>query len=238
MSFAVLILFIEVGLAVFTAVTFYMENSTELAYSISIAMKVTQIGLWFLSIVIVADCLQNRTSRTIDSMSHKLKKLKESRIIYDNLDYKRMESDSNEETRKNLKGFLIFEDEEGILQLDWTTIESEFRVNEIRWKFSPPCSPWWGGGYEKAARKTTGKISRKRWNHQKCEMRTEKGNILRAIQRLYPLEQTPNYEQVVPETQKVPEVVTEYPELNTDSNETVPVSRSGREIKPAKGLGF
>ncbi|GIY42358.1 DUF1758 domain-containing protein [Caerostris darwini] len=58
----------------------------------------------------------------------------------------------------------------------------------------------------------------------------------RPIQRLYPLELTPNYEQVVPETQKVPEVVTEYPELNTDSNETVPVSRSGREIKPVKRL--
>ncbi|GIY68570.1 hypothetical protein CEXT_347141 [Caerostris extrusa] len=90
MSFAVLILFIEVGLAVFTAVTLYMENSTELAFNISMAMKVTQIGLWFMSIVIVADCLQNRTSRTIDSMSYKLKKLKESRIFYDNLDYKRM----------------------------------------------------------------------------------------------------------------------------------------------------
>ncbi|GIY12650.1 uncharacterized protein CEXT_666791, partial [Caerostris extrusa] len=65
---------------------------------------------------------------------------------------------------------------------------------------------------------------------------TEKGNILRSIQRLYPKELTPNYEQVTPETQKVREVVTEYPELNTDSNETVPVSRSGREIKPVKRL--
>ncbi|GFW49751.1 uncharacterized protein TNCV_358541 [Trichonephila clavipes] len=26
-------------------------------------------------------------------------------------------------------------------QLDWTTIESEFRVHEIRWKFNPPSSP-------------------------------------------------------------------------------------------------
>ncbi|GIX67048.1 DUF5641 domain-containing protein, partial [Caerostris darwini] len=69
-----------------------------------------------------------------------------------------------------------------------------------------------------------------------AKLRTEKGNILRPIQRLYPMELTPNYEQVVPETQKVPEVVTEYPELNTDSNETVPVSRSGREIKPVKRL--
>ncbi|GIY38557.1 hypothetical protein CDAR_46861 [Caerostris darwini] len=68
------------------------------------------------------------------------------------------------------------------------------------------------------------------------KLRTQKGNILRSIQRLYPMELTPNYEQVAPEIQKVPEVVTEYPELNTDSNETVPVSRSGREIKPFKRL--
>ncbi|GFX68150.1 integrase catalytic domain-containing protein [Trichonephila clavipes] len=27
-------------------------------------------------------------------------------------------------------------------QLDWTTIETEFRVHEIRWKFNPPSSPW------------------------------------------------------------------------------------------------
>ncbi|GIY38098.1 hypothetical protein CDAR_588121 [Caerostris darwini] len=66
------------------------------------------------------------------------------------------------------------------------------------------------------------------------KLRTEKENILRSIQRLYPLELTPNYEQVVPETQKVSEVVTEYPELNTVSNETGPVSRSGREINQLK----
>ncbi|GIY62769.1 uncharacterized protein CDAR_84701 [Caerostris darwini] len=26
-------------------------------------------------------------------------------------------------------------------------LRSESRVNEIRWKFNPPSSPWWGGGY-------------------------------------------------------------------------------------------
>ncbi|GFT41509.1 hypothetical protein NPIL_166371 [Nephila pilipes] len=66
--------------------------------------------------------------------------------------------------------------------------------------------------------------------------RTEKRNVLRPIQRLYPLELKPNYEQVVSENRKGPEVVTEYPELNTDSNKTVPVTSSGREIKPVKRL--
>ncbi|GIY95940.1 hypothetical protein CEXT_343931 [Caerostris extrusa] len=67
-----------------------MENSTELAYSISIGVKLTQIGLWFMIIVIVADCLQNRTTQAIDSMAYKMMKLKESRIFYSNLDYERM----------------------------------------------------------------------------------------------------------------------------------------------------
>ncbi|GIY68573.1 hypothetical protein CEXT_347171 [Caerostris extrusa] len=67
-----------------------MENSADLAFSISIGVKVTQIGLWFMSIVIVADCLQNRTSRQIDSMSYKMEKLKDSSIFYNKLDYKRM----------------------------------------------------------------------------------------------------------------------------------------------------
>ncbi|GFR12734.1 DUF5641 domain-containing protein [Trichonephila clavata] len=53
------------------------------------------------------------------------------------------------------------------------------------------------------------------------KLQTERGDILRPIQRLYPLELTPKYE-----TQKVPEVVIEYSELNTNSNETVPVMRN------------
>ncbi|GFT52326.1 hypothetical protein NPIL_215531 [Nephila pilipes] len=68
------------------------------------------------------------------------------------------------------------------------------------------------------------------------ELRTENGNTLRPIKRLYPLELKPNLEHVVSKNQKVPEVVTEYPELNTDSNKTVPMTRSGQEIKPVKRL--
>ncbi|GIY67978.1 hypothetical protein CDAR_243731 [Caerostris darwini] len=43
-------------------------------------------------------------------------------------------------------------------------LRSEFRVNEIRWKFNTP-SMMGREGINKAARKSTGKISRKRWNH-------------------------------------------------------------------------
>ncbi|GIY95939.1 hypothetical protein CEXT_343921 [Caerostris extrusa] len=67
-----------------------MESSAKLAFTFSNAVKVTQIGFWLMSIVFVADCLQNRTSRTIDSMSYKMEKLKDSGILYSNLDYKRM----------------------------------------------------------------------------------------------------------------------------------------------------
>ncbi|GFS95789.1 bel12-ag transposon polyprotein, partial [Nephila pilipes] len=70
------------------------------------------------------------------------------------------------------------------------------------------------------------------------KLRTEKGNVLRPIQRLYPLELKPNYEQVVSENRKVPEVVTEYPELNTDCKKTVPMTRSGREIKQVERLNL
>ncbi|GIY38111.1 hypothetical protein CEXT_648841 [Caerostris extrusa] len=115
-------------------------------------------------------------------------------------------------------------------------LRSESRVNEIRWKFNPPSTHDGKEGIKKTARKSTGKISRKDGIIRLAKLRTEKENILRPIQRLHPMELTPNYEQVVPETQKVPEVVTEYPELSIDSNETVPVSRSGREIKPVKRL--
>ncbi|GIY68572.1 hypothetical protein CEXT_347161 [Caerostris extrusa] len=67
-----------------------MESSAKLAFTISNAVKVTQIGFWLMSIVFVADCLQNRTSRQIDSMSYKMEKLKDSGIFYNKLDYKRM----------------------------------------------------------------------------------------------------------------------------------------------------
>lgn len=33
--------------------------------------------------------------------------------------------------------------------LDWAEIEKSFTVNEIRFKFNPPSSPWWGGFWER-----------------------------------------------------------------------------------------
>ncbi|GFU05929.1 transposon Tf2-6 polyprotein [Nephila pilipes] len=87
-----------------------------------------------------------------------------------------------------------------------------------------------------AARKSTRAFSGKDGIIRLVKLRTEKGNALRPIQRLYPLEMKPNYEKVVSENRKGLEVVTEYPELNTDSNKTVPVTSSGREIKPVKRL--
>ncbi|GFU25871.1 protein kinase C-binding protein 1 [Nephila pilipes] len=70
------------------------------------------------------------------------------------------------------------------------------------------------------------------------ELRTEKGNVLRPIERLYPLELKLNYEQVVSENRKGPEVVTEYPELNTDSNKTVPqfLSCGSCKMRPTKRI--
>ncbi|GIY50820.1 hypothetical protein CDAR_537161 [Caerostris darwini] len=72
------------------AVVFFMESSAKLAFTFSNAVKVTQIGFWLMSIVFVADCLQNGTSRQIDSMSYKMEKLKVSGRFYSNLDYERM----------------------------------------------------------------------------------------------------------------------------------------------------
>lgn len=260
-------------------------------------------------------------------------------------------------------------------QLDWPTIENEFRAKEIRWKFNPPSSPWWGGFWERLIgilkdllRKNLGRSSLsyeelqtlicecesvmnnrpltyvseeqelktltpsmflqnlplndvpdldqiertnivKRWRHiQKVrenlkqrfkreylgflrssvakredkikvgdvvlvgtddkkrlhwllgrvlelfpgkdgivrlvKLRTPKGNMLRPIQRLYPMESTPNPEQDLLETWMDSEVVTENPEFSqkpefsVDSDETVFSTRSGREIKPVKRLNL
>ncbi|GFX08336.1 bel12-ag transposon polyprotein [Trichonephila clavipes] len=49
-------------------------------------------------------------------------------------------------------------------QLDWTTIESEFRVHEIRWKFNPPSSPWWGGFWERLIGIFEGSLKKKKKN--------------------------------------------------------------------------
>ncbi|GFU22393.1 bel12-ag transposon polyprotein [Nephila pilipes] len=209
---------------------------------------------------------------------------------------------SNEETRKNLRGLQVFEDEEGILRLKSRLIneeESKYFISPIilpskhladiplnnvsdldqigktnivlRWSYIQKVREnlkqrfkrEYLGFLRSSVTKREDKINvgdivligtddkkRLHWLLGRVlelfpgkdgiirlvKLRTEKGNVLRPIQRLYPLELKPNYEQVVSENRKGPEVVTEYPELNTDSNKTVPVTSSGREIKPVKRL--
>ncbi|GFT68870.1 uncharacterized protein NPIL_617771 [Nephila pilipes] len=209
---------------------------------------------------------------------------------------------SNEETRKNLRGLQVFEDEEGILRLKSRLIneeESKYFISPIilpskhladiplnnvsdldqiektnivlRWRYIQKVREnlkqrfkrEYLGFLRSSVTKREDKINvgdivligtddkkRLHWLLGRVlelfpgkdgilslvKLRTEKGNVLRPIQRLYPLELKPNYEQVVSENRKGPEVVTEYPELNTDSNKTVPVTSSVREIKPVKRL--
>ncbi|GFS83261.1 bel12-ag transposon polyprotein [Nephila pilipes] len=209
---------------------------------------------------------------------------------------------SNEETRKNLRGLQVFEDEEGILRLKSRLIneeESKYFISPIilpskhladiplnnvsdldqiektnivlRWSYIQKVREnlkqrfkrEYLGFLRSSVTKREDKINvgdivligtddkkRLHWLLGRVlelfpgkdgiirlvKLRTEKGNVLRPIQRLYPLELKPNYEQGVSENRKGPEVVTEYPELNTDSNKTVPVTSSGREIKPVKRL--
>ncbi|GFT34251.1 bel12-ag transposon polyprotein [Nephila pilipes] len=183
---------------------------------------------------------------------------------------------SNEETRKNLRGLQVFENEEGILRLKSRLIneeESKYFISpiilpskhlaKVRENLKQRFKREYLGFLRSSVTKREDKINvgdivligtddkkRLHWLLGRVlelfpgkdgiirlvKLRTEKGNVLRPIQRLYPLELKPNYEQVVSENRKGPEVVTEYPELNTDSNKTVPVTSSGREIKPVKRL--
>ncbi|GFU42602.1 uncharacterized protein NPIL_493271 [Nephila pilipes] len=183
---------------------------------------------------------------------------------------------SNEETRKNLRGLLVFEDEEGILRLKSRLINEEeskcfispiilpskdladIPLNNVsdldqiektnivlRWRYIQKVRENLKQRFKReylgllcsSVTKREDKINLgKEGIIRLVKLRTEKGNVLRPIQRLYPLELKANYEQVVSENWKGPEVVTEYPELNTDSNKTVPVTSSGREIKPVKRM--
>ncbi|GFS68262.1 transposon Tf2-6 polyprotein [Nephila pilipes] len=144
---------------------------------------------------------------------------------------------SNEETRKNLRGLQVFEDEEGILRLKSKLINEE----ESKYFISPIILPTKHlAMIKKRLHWLLGRVLElfpgKDEIIRLVKLRTEKGNVLRPNQRLYPLELKPNYEQFVSENRKGPDVVTEYPELNTDSIKTVPVTSSGREIKPVKRL--
>ncbi|GFW12939.1 bel12-ag transposon polyprotein [Trichonephila clavipes] len=100
-------------------------------------------------------------------------------------------------------------------QLDWTTIESEFRVHEIRWKFNPPSSPFIkredkinegdivliGTDDKKRLHWLLGRVLElfpgKDGIIRLVKLRTGRGDMLRPIQRLYPLEVTSNHCQVI-----------------------------------------
>ncbi|GFS89056.1 bel12-ag transposon polyprotein [Nephila pilipes] len=174
---------------------------------------------------------------------------------------------SNEETRKNLRGLQVFEDEEGILRLKSRLIneeESKYFISPIilpskhltdiplnnfsdldqiektnivlRWRYIQKVRENLKQRFKREYLGFLRSSVTKREDKINEKLRTEKRNVLRPIERLYPLELKPNYEQVVSENRKGPEVITEYPELNTDFNKTVPVTSSGREIKPVKRL--
>ncbi|GFU03088.1 DUF5641 domain-containing protein [Nephila pilipes] len=272
-------------------------NNTELE-SISLQLartfsKVIKVMAWVLRFQPKAKDLRKYTELTNGEL------LNAQKIIFRVL---QKECYSNEETRKNLRGLQVFEDEEGILRLKSRLIneeESKYFISPIilpskhladiplnnisdldqiektnivlRWRYIQKVREnlkqrfkrEYVGFLRSSVTKREDKINvgdivligtddkkRLHWLLGRVlelfpgkdgiirlvKLRTEKGNVLRPIQRLYPLELKPNYEQVVSENRKGPEVVTEYPELNTDSNKTVPVTSSGREIKPVKRL--
>ncbi|GFU10810.1 bel12-ag transposon polyprotein [Nephila pilipes] len=172
---------------------------------------------------------------------------------------------SNEETRQNLRGLQVFEDEEGILRLKSRLIneeESKYFISPIilpskhladiplnnvsdldqiektnivlRWRYIQKVREnlkqrfkrEYLGFLRSSVTKREDKINvgdivligtddKKRLLGRVLELfpgkdgiirlvklRTEKGNVLRPIQRLYPLELKPNYEQVVSENRK------------------------------------
>ncbi|GFT38479.1 DUF5641 domain-containing protein [Nephila pilipes] len=266
--------------------------SLQLARRISRFSKMIRVMAWVLRFQPKAKDLRKYTELTNEEL------LNAQKIIFRVV---QKECYSNEETRKNLRGLQVFEDEEGILRLKSRLIneeESKYFISPIilpskhladiplnnvsdldqiektnivlRWRYIQKVRENLKQRFireylcflRSSVTKREDKINvgdivligtddkkRLHWLLGRVlelfpgkdgiirliKLRTEKGNVLRPIQRLYPLELKPNYEQVVSENRKGPEM-TEYPELNTDSNKTVPVTSSGREIKPVKRL--
>ncbi|GFS70441.1 uncharacterized protein NPIL_198891, partial [Nephila pilipes] len=241
--------------------------SLQLARRISRFSKMIRVMAWVLHFQPKAKDFRKYTELTNEEL------LNAQKIIFRVV---QKECYSNEETRKNLRGLQVFEDEEGILRLKSRLINEEeskyfispiilpskhladiplnnvFDLDQIektnivlRWRYIQKVREnlkqrfkrKYLGFLRSSVTKREDKINvGKDGIIRLVKLRTEKGNVLRPIQRLYPLELKPNYEQVVSGNRKGPEVVTEYPELNTDSNKTVPVTSSGREIKPVKRL--
>ncbi|GFS67914.1 uncharacterized protein NPIL_339861 [Nephila pilipes] len=265
----------------------------ELARRVSRFSKMVRVMTWVLRFQPKAKDFRQYTELTNEEL------LNAQKIIFRVV---QKECYSDEETRKNLRGLQVFEDEEGILRLKSRLIneeESKYFISPIilpskhladiplnnvsdldqiektnivlRWSYVQKVREnlkqrfkrEYLGFLRSSVTKREDKINvgdivligtddkkRLHWLLGRVlelfpgkdgiirlvKLRTEKGNVQRPIQRLYPLELKPNYEQVVSENRKGPEVVTEYPELNTDSNKTVPVTSSGREIKPVKRL--
>ncbi|GFT10295.1 pro-Pol polyprotein [Nephila pilipes] len=168
--------------------------SLQLARRFSRFSKMIRVMAWVLRFQLKAKDLRKYAELTNEEL------LNAQKIIFRVV---QKECYSNEETRKNLRGLQVFEDEEGILRLKSRLINEE----ESKYFISPIILPskhlamikkrmhWLLGRVLELFPGKDGII-------RLVKLRTEKGNVLRPIQRLYPLELKPNYEQVVSENRK------------------------------------
>ncbi|GFS82678.1 uncharacterized protein NPIL_700871 [Nephila pilipes] len=164
--------------------------SLQLARRFSRFSKMIRVMAWVLRFQPKAKDLRKYTELTNEEL------LNAQKIIFRVV---QKECYSNEETRKNLRGLQIFEDEEGVLQLKSRLINEE----ESKYFTSPIILP----SKHMATNPTTIPFG--------IETKLRASRIGKS---------------------EGSEVITEYPELNTDSNKTAPVTSSGREIKPVKRL--
>ncbi|GBM03007.1 hypothetical protein AVEN_14521-1 [Araneus ventricosus] len=122
-------------------------------------------------------------------------------------------------------------------KVDWNKINDDTSVSRIQWKFIPPSSPWWGGFWERLIgllktilRKVLGKASlRKSWSLVK--IRTKQGDLLRPIQRLYPLEVSSPNDGDLRKLIEGP-TICEKSECDISSDPSSLVPDSGEELSP------